>query len=726
MVADSLAPRAARSAELGAPRSLSVDQWLQYADLNFGNGWTGPIPIGKEHEGRYKLPWTGSRHGWNGTDTPPHEWEQLAADADLLRRRVSGVLALGERLPLGVLGIDVDAYDGKKGGQTLAQWASDFGPLPATFRITARTDGVSGIRLYRVPNDYYPRETPGSGVEFLDHHHRYMAAPPSWHHTGNRYRLYRPNGQVSRTGLLPPLDRIPELPESYLHGLPAGAASAGASDASGAEVVAFAQRYDEGPQPDMVQVIIRQTISAPDAEGTYQPTLHALCWAAREAKGRRFGWDDAVEQIHRAARQAYEARGGSLNEAAFLRLVSYAVGQVRDTDEDLLYQAWQSSDWPVPDWSDDADADVVEARIERKVTEELEKQEVRRRVSQRSAQALLDSCRDQAFDGVAFLESGIDADPLWGHGADALMAPGQGSMVFGSDGAGKSSIMQQFTFARLGLRTDEVLGFPVQQSDQTVLYLALDRPEQIRRSIGRMVDLTSASVRDRLKRKLVVWRGALPFHCDLDPKAFTEWLVQIGGDDLGLVVADSVKDMVSSCTEDAAGMGFNDTVQHITTRGVEFGCCHHNRKPNATNSRPRKLADVYGSRWLTAGLGSVLNIWKADDRRRELTQLKTPYGNPISPVEYTEDYSQGVATTAGSLDDRLTDALASAGQDGLTDAEAVAVAYGVGPKDDTYHACRKRIQRLLGRWADDPRTAYERINGTRDGKEMKVWRLKSS
>lgn len=393
-----------------------------------------------------------------------------------------------------------------------------------------------------------------------------------------------------------------------------------------------------------------------------------------------------MEQVRAAAVEAYAQRGSCLDEHEFGRLVTYAVAQVRDTPEEGLYGAWQSEDWT------QAEPDEDEAQIEKLVAKELQRIEVRRRVGLLEAQKLLDACADQSLDGVAFLESGIDAEPLWGVGSNALMAPGQGSMVFGTDGAGKSSIMQQIVFARLGLADDEVLGFPVVQSDQPVLYLALDRPEQIRRSIARMVDLTDPAVRDRLKRKLVVWRGALPFHCDLDPKGFADWLLQIGGDDLGMVVADSVKDMVSSCTEDSAGMGFNDTVQHMVTRGVEFGCCHHNRKPNATNARPRKLADVYGSRWITAGLGSVLNIWKLDDQRRELTQLKTPYGNPIQPVEYTDDYGSGLSTTAGEWRDALVDALARAGAAGLTDAEAVQAVFKAGPKDDAYHAYRKKIE----------------------------------
>jgi hypothetical protein len=149
--------------------------------------------------------------------------------------------------------------------------------------------------------------------------------------------------------------------------------------------------------------------------------------------------------------------------------------------------------------------------------------------------------------------------------------------------------------------------------------------------------------------------------------------MEIGGSDPGLVVGDSVKDMVSSCTDDPAGMGFNDTVQRVLENGPEFGCCHHNRKENAQNTKPRKLSDVYGSRWLTAGLGAVLNIWKADEHRRELTQLKSPYGGGVSPIEYADDYVRGVSSVASDIGDLLTTALVEAGATGLTDTDAVFV-----------------------------------------------------
>lgn len=330
--------RSARS-----PQSLSVETWLHHADWNFYNGWTGPIPIGKEHKGRYKDPWIASRHGWDGVDASPDEFDQLAQEAiKRIRNGTPGILSLGERLPEPVLGIDVDAYDGKKGRQTLEEWTAQFGPLPPTHTLTARFDGVSGIKLYRTPVGFYPKEIPNSGVEFLDRYHRYIVAPPSWHHTGYPYRLLLPNGKDSKTGLLPSIDEICLLPQSYIDGLPASATKAGRGDATDSEIADFAAQYDSGPQPEAVDWVLNYTIKSDNAEGTYGPTRHALCWAAREAKGKRFAWLGAVEKIRAAAIEAYDSRGERLDEEQFHRLMAYAIGEVRDTDEQQLYDNWQT------------------------------------------------------------------------------------------------------------------------------------------------------------------------------------------------------------------------------------------------------------------------------------------------------------------------------------------------------------------------------------------------
>jgi hypothetical protein len=346
-------------------------------------------------------------------------------------------------------------------------------------------------------------------------------------------------------------------------------------------------------------------------------------------------------------------------------------------------------------------------------------------VKEFEAEQLLAKSGVQAFNGVAFLEDTQPGEPVWGSRKTVAWSKNQGFMVFGSDGTGKSTLLQQIVLARLGIRNADVLGFPVAEDDRSILYLALDRPAQIRESISRMVDLSNPNVYDTLKRRLVVVKGPVPFPCDSSPSAFVDWCLSLAGDDCGLVIADSVKDMISSPKEDIAGTGFNDTMQRFVAKGIEFGCAHHNRKENAQNAKPRNLADVYGSRWLTAGMGSVLNIWRNPDGSRELTQLKAPYGDSFPPVEYSDDYNSGVSQISSNWRDAIVAALVDAGIAGLTDAEIVFVVFGQTPKESAYEANRVRIARQLKKWIDSG-SPYQRANGIRNETACKVWRMASS
>lgn len=722
-IPDGPAPRTGVAVNGHDPQSLSVQKWLLYVHHDLRNGWTGPLPIGKEHKGRYKDPWVASRHGFNGTDATPDQFEHLAEYAlKRITNGEAGVLALGQRLPAGVLGIDVDAYDGKNGAETLRDWETRFGPLPATYIITARRDGVSGIRLYRVPFDHYPKEIPGSGVEFLDHHHRYIAVPPSWHHTGARYALYLPSGKRSKSGVLPPIDRIPWLPESYLDGLPVCSARAGGGDATDDEIAQFAATYSSGPQPEAVQWIIKSTIGSLHADGTYNPTRDALCWAAREAKGRRFGWDNAVDQIHCAAVAAYETRGGVLDETEFARLVAYAVGVVRDIDEKQLYDDWQSDAYKTTETDDDS-----ERRIEKAVQRRLEEDEAKRRVAERRAQAKIDFNAERAISGLTFLTEEVGSEPIWGKGSKVLWSPGEGLMICGPQGVGKSTVAQQLVLARMKLRDNELLGYPVASDDRPILYLAMDRRNQIRRSLSRMVDLADNDVRERLSGQLVVWPGPPPLKANESPAAFCEW-VRRRGRNPGLVVVDSLKDLLSGLISDEDGIGFNDAMQLVLHElDCDFLTLHHQRKATADNRKPNKLSDVYGNTWLTSGQGSVILLWgEAGSGAVEFNHLKQPQ-ETVDSFTIRHAHTAGLSTSVDVEAEVLSFATATAG--------AWFTLKGIGRRvyklregEQLDTAKRSKLQRVLSRLTAD--SVLEHQAGSRGGKggggQEAQWRAKPS
>jgi hypothetical protein len=215
--------------------------------------------------------------------------------------------------------------------------------------------------------------------------------------------------------------------------------------------------------------------------------------------------------------------------------------------------------------------------------------------------------KEQISDGWDFLadDDGDDV-PLWGN-ADtaALWQSGESLFVFGPPGAGKSTLAHLIVFARLGLLAD-VLGFPVTDDGRKVLYLAMDRPRQIKRAMRRLVRPEHERT---LTERLIVHRGPLPVNvADGKHRDYVrDWARREG---VGTVVVDSIKDVLPDASKEEPAGHYNQARQSCLAAGIEWIELHHNRKANGTNPQPNTLEDVYGSRWLTAGAGSVISLWQ--------------------------------------------------------------------------------------------------------------------
>ncbi|MCB0951036.1 MAG: AAA family ATPase [Mycobacterium sp.] len=317
----------------------------------------------------------------------------------------------------------------------------------------------------------------------------------------------------------------------------------------------------------------------------------------------------------------------------------------------------------------------------------------------------------EAMDGLEFLMSRPEHTPLWGVGDELLWARGQGLMICGPQGVGKSTVAQQLVFARMGLRSASLFGCPVAQDDRPVLYLAMDRPDQIQESMRRMLDTSSEEVATKIKRQLIVWPRQPPFKADLDPDRFAQWVAEVGREP-GVVVFDSVKDMLTSVVTDEAGLAFNTTLQRILANGTDTLGNHHQRKAVIGNPRPDKLADVYGSGWITAGQGSVVLLWgDAGARSVELRHLK-PIRAPVGPLAVNYDHASGGAS-GGDPMTLLMKLTNEAGSDGIALDDAVLVVRGTTRDDDVWRAHSQSVKRLLDKLV--ARGLLSKIDGQRGG-----------
>jgi hypothetical protein len=278
-----------------------------------------------------------------------------------------------------------------------------------------------------------------------------------------------------------------------------------------------------------------------------------------------------------------------------------------------------------------------------------------------------------------------------GHGDDVLWAAGEAFMINGQQGTGKTLLGEQIVLHLVGVRTGGFLGLPVVTSDRPVLYLAMDRPRQAARLFRRMV---SENHRGVLDDRLVVWRGPLPGSPLLSASWFADFAERICPG-VGFVVVDSVKDLAPGISKDEVGAALNSSWQELIARGVELLLLHHERKASNGNQRLHSLDDVYGSTWLTAGLGSVVVLdGEPGDPTVELRHLKQP-ANPVGPLILRHDHATGATSVhTGELD--LDQLLWTAGDEGTTAQDVALALFGRASESDLVKA-RRALHRLVAK-----------------------------
>jgi replicative DNA helicase len=284
--------------------------------------------------------------------------------------------------------------------------------------------------------------------------------------------------------------------------------------------------------------------------------------------------------------------------------------------------------------------------------------------------------------GVRWIDAPDDVPAVWGDGDEILWAQGESLIVTGPAGVGKSTVAGQLVAGRLGL-TDDLLGLTVAAGAGRVLYLAMDRPQQIGRAMRR---LFGPDDRDVLDDRVRVWHGPLFDDVVRHPATLARLCVQAHADTL---IIDSLKDLAIGLADDEVGAGVNRAVQIVLAEGIEVAALHHQRKGQG-GVRPRTLEDVYGSTWLTAGAGSVVLLWgAAGDPIVELIHLKQPAAE-VGPLKIEHDQHEGTSTVYRGCVDALT--MLRGSPHGLT---AVDLARLMVERTEVNDNERKKAQRKL-------------------------------
>ena len=179
---------------------IATNPYAETFDAYRDAGWS-PLPLPY----REKFP---PPRGYTGRNAAKPSYADCHAWSE------DGLRNICLHLRTGFIGLDVDAYGGKPGYETLQSLIAELGPLPPTYLSTSRGDGMSGIRLYRVPTGV-EFITALPGIEVVQEAHRYMVVWPSVHPEGGVYEwIDERTGE--RLDTPPRAEDIPELPSAWV------------------------------------------------------------------------------------------------------------------------------------------------------------------------------------------------------------------------------------------------------------------------------------------------------------------------------------------------------------------------------------------------------------------------------------------------------------------------------------------------------------------------------
>lgn len=305
------------------------------------------------------------------------------------------------------------------------------------------------------------------------------------------------------------------------------------------------------------------------------------------------------------------------------------------------------------------------------------------------------------------LDRPVGVPSVWGHGNQVLWSSGEALMIAGGQGLGKTTLALQIVRELLGIGAGSLLGLPVSTDIGRVLYLAMDRPNQIARAAGRI--FTEAD-RPVLTESLHVWRGPPTRDLAANPDTLARMADYY---EAGVVVVDSLKDAAVRLSEDAVGSQWNRARQNVLAQGCQILELHHTKKRNLAQPHAGpSVDDVYGSTWLTSGCGSIVLLGgEPGDPIVSFRHVKQP-AEEVGPYRLLHDQTAGVMTVDHAVD--LVAMVRASGVDGLTaQGAAAAITEKRTPSRGDVEKARRKLDQLA------TAGVLVRLEGTRGGGESR-------
>lgn len=321
---------------------MAEKPYAEGAPVYASRNWDGVIPIRKGS----KIPAMSDVTGYSGSQLTGAESVALSS------KKQYAYSNIGLRLPKNLVGVDIDDYDDKVGGATLATLERELGNLPLGPYSSARGPGSSGIRLFRVPDTLDFEHVFGADIECIRFAHRFAVVWPSIHpKTQTQYRWYDHDGNVLEQPPTP--DDFPELPVSWVErfGHEPREKKERIGDFYGIDQ--FFNANDSGDKHSYLESAKRLFSTAGGSR--HDTMLKALGCAMRDAAAGMYPARQAVEQLHELWTDATD---GEDREAEFSALVERAAEDAATEEVDPYRRALVNPSETVA-FSDNQSSDVV-------------------------------------------------------------------------------------------------------------------------------------------------------------------------------------------------------------------------------------------------------------------------------------------------------------------------------------------------------------------------------
>lgn len=443
--------------------------------------------------------------------------------------------------------------------------------------------------------------------------------------------------------------------------------------------------------------ILRDAVWKMVGQGMSDAVIRQLWWIiVQRTPPQDPGWPWSDVDLDRHLDSAREKRGMPMDAGTALRLLP-TTGD--ETPEDHP----SPSAMDVPDWYRELyenDPAMQRRAIQRRFdqeTDRINRLDIDERERRRSSAVVKEV---EVLDGETFIfKEIIEIESYWGRGETVLWPKDEGLMIAGPQGIGKTTIEQNLLLRRVGIGQGALYGFPIdvdEDEDHLYLYLAMDRPAQARRSIRRMVADNPVD-REIVSNRLRFWAGPLPINPLARPETLLDWATAYCGRVPAAIFCDSYKDLAVGLSKDDVGASLNLMVQRLIIEGCQWVGAHHHRKRSgeARSTVPQTLDDVYGSTWLTSGLGSVLMAWGEPGAQAiELHQLKEP-SEKMLPLHLVHDPGSGWLGVDEDEQMEPVTIIGRRGELGITVRELAVELFGGHSRNDLTRA-RQTIRRLTG------------------------------